>query len=59
MAILRTKNTCFQATILEEDRIKEVLDFLDIRKSDFIRDLVMKEVVKQEKKMNALKFTVR
>ena len=51
MAGLRTKNTCFQATLSEETRIQNVLDFLDIRKSDYIRNLVLKDVAKQEKKM--------
>ena len=51
MTILRNKNTCFQATYIEEDRIKEVVEYLGIRKSDYIRDLVLKDVEKQLKKM--------
>ena len=51
MALLRNKIQAFQATELEEERIKAVVQFLDIRKSDYIRNLVMKDVAKQEKKM--------
>ena len=52
MVILRNKLQGFQATIIEEERIKAVCEHLDIRKSDFLRDLTMVAVRKQERKMN-------
>ena len=52
MAVLRNKLQGFQATFIEEERIMKVLEFLDDkRKSDYYRDVVMKDVAKQEKKM--------
>ena len=51
MALSRNKLQGFQATFIEEERILNVLKFLNIRKSDYFRDLVMKDVAKQERKM--------
>ena len=52
MAVLRNKLQGFQTTIIEEERIVKVLEFLDgKRKSDYFRDLVLKDVAKQERKM--------
>ena len=51
MAGLRTKNTCFQAKEIEHKLIQEVADFLDMNKSEFLRNTIMKEVEKQLKKM--------
>ena len=51
MAQSRNKLQGFQATFIEEERIIKVIEFLDIRKSDYFRDLVLKDVAKQERKM--------
>jgi len=51
MTELRTKVNGFQSKPSEHDRITEVAKFLNKNRSELMRDLVMKEVVKQEKKM--------
>ncbi len=48
---LRTITTAFTATPTESERIKAVVKLLPIGKSEFMREIVMKEVIKQEKKM--------
>ena len=51
MAELRNVTTAFGAKKSENDRIKKVAEFLDIGMSAYMRDLIMKDVEKQEKKM--------
>jgi hypothetical protein len=50
MAEKRTKIVAFQARPTEEKRINDIVAFLDITQSEFLRDIVMKEVEKQEKR---------
>lgn len=52
MAEKRDQTTAFAARGSEKKRIKKVAEFLDIGMSEFMRNAVMKEVTKQEKRMN-------
>jgi len=48
---LRIVTTAFTATPTESERIKAVVKTLPIGKSEYMRNLVMKDVEKREKKL--------
>ncbi len=51
MAEKRDQTTAFAARKSEKERIRKVAKFLDIGMSEYMREAVMKEVTKQEKRM--------
>ncbi len=51
MAELRTVTTAFSAKPSENANIKKVAEFLNIGMSEYMRNLVIKDVSKQLKKM--------
>ncbi len=51
MRELRTVTTSFQAKKSENERIKIVAHSLDLGMSEYMRNLVMNDVIKREKKM--------
>ena len=50
MAQIRNKLVGFQAKQSEYDRIENVIKILDTTKSEYIREVVMKDVARLEKK---------
>jgi len=56
MAERRTITTAFSAKPSENADIKEAAEFLNIRMSEYMRNLIMKDVAKQlRKKMKGIK----
>ena len=51
MAELRTKLNGFQSKLSEYERISNVAKSLNKNRSEYLRDLAMKDVIKQEKKI--------
>ncbi len=52
MAEKKTELVGFQVKKSEKDRMNAVVDFLDITKSEFLRETILREVDKIEKKMS-------
>jgi len=50
MAVLKSAYEGFNVTDSEKERIKNVVAPLDIKKSEFLREIVMKEVARLEKR---------
>lgn len=50
MPVLKSKYEGFNVTEIEKEKIAKVVQTLDIKKSEFLRETVMKEVARLEKK---------